>query len=161
MVLSSAQRSKAAKKAAKTKKRKKDAASNSRRGKNAWANTIDPSHDKYQEILQKEFKNKLVRKPRGLPDFVVHTKTTRFEELKPNRYADGSLAPADGRYLNENQENTIREMLDEGVSQIFIVYYNQKKSKFIFQRKKLTKKNLFKFCFTTSADKRFNADELF
>ena len=110
MVMSRAQRSKAAKKAARTKQRRKEEAANSKRGENAWEHTIDPSHDQYQKRLRNEFKNKLVRKPKGLPDFIVHTKTTRFEELKPNRFADGKQADPKGRYLKENQERVVREL---------------------------------------------------
>ena len=82
-----------------------------------------------EKILKKKFKNKLVRHPKGLPDFLIHSKNTQFAELKPNRFANGSLAGAKGRYLNKNQENTVKRLLDEGVTQIYIVYYNQKENK--------------------------------
>ena len=131
-------------------------------GKKAWRKTIRPSHDEYEKKLKRQFKNQLVKQPTGLPDFIVHSKNTRFDELKPNRYENGSLAAAKGRYLNKNQENTVKRLLDEGVTQIYIVYYNQKRNKkFTFKEKKLEKKNYREFCCSTHKSKRFNVDDLF
>ena len=141
---------------------KKKSSKGRKRGKKAWRNTIIPSHSEYEKILKKKFKSKLVRHPTGLPDFLIHSKNTRFDELKPNRFANGSLAGPELRYLNENQENTVKRLLDEGVTQIYIVYYNQKRNKkFTFKEKKLEKNNYLEFCISTHTSERFNVDDLF
>tara|TARA_Y100001936_G_C15750382_1_gene495776 strand:+ start:65 stop:553 length:489 start_codon:yes stop_codon:yes gene_type:complete len=158
----SKKRSKTAKKAARTRKRNSQKKQNKERGESAWENTITPSHEKYRKQLEKEFKNKLIRLPIGIPDFIIHSQNIRFEELKPNRFADGKLASAKGRFLNENQEKVVKELLKERVTDIFIVFYNQKQNKsFIYKRQKLTKKNYKEFCYSTPKEKRFDTDSLF
>jgi len=148
----------------------------STRGKEAHFYTIVPSHDRYETQLRIKNKNKLVRSPKGLPDFVVHDKNTKFYELKPNRLwtktktAGGRMSPqgTESKYLNEDQERTIRRMLNEGVKNIFIVYYNKYKRKghkkdfrFVFKEKRLSRKNLKEFCISTDFFERYDPDELF
>ena len=127
----------------------------STRGRDAHIYTIGPSHDRFEIQLRIKNKNKLVRSPKGLPDFVVHDRNTRFYELKPNRLwtrtktKGGSMVSqgTEAKYLNGDQERTIRRMFNEGVKNIFIVYYNKYKKKglkkdfrFVFKEKRLSRK---------------------
>ena len=74
----------------------------------------------------------------------------------------------EAKYLNGDQERTIRRMLNEGVKNIFIVYYNKYKKKglkkdfrFVFKEKRLSRKNLKQFCISADPSGRFEPDELF
>ena len=106
--------------------------SSSKQGKDAWEYSIGPSHKQFTIQLRKKNKKKLVRQPKGLPDFIVHDRNTKFYELKPNRlWTKGKMISqgTDSKYLNQRQEEVIRRMLNEGVKNIFIVYYNKYKLK--------------------------------
>ena len=145
------------------------AKSASRRGKDAHEKTIIPSHDIFERKIRKKFPHRSVTQSIGVPDVIVYGKGTIFYEIKPNReFSKGKtrhIRDAKGRYLNENQEKTIRRLLREEKQNIFIVYYNKyvnnKKSKFVYREIKLDLKNLKKFCFNSDDRKKFDPDDLF
>jgi len=60
---------------------------------------------------------------------------------------------------------TIRRLIKEGQTNIFIVYYNKYKNKnrdrFVYRKKKLNLKNLKRFCSDSDDARRFDADQLF
>lgn len=146
-----------------------DAKSLSKRMKDAHVNTIGPSHDIFERKMRRKFPRRSVTQSKGVPDVIVYGKDTIFYEIKPNReFSNGKtrrIRNAKGRYLNENQEKTIRRLLREGKQNIFIVYYNKyvnnKKSRFVYKEIKLDLKNLKKFCFNSDDSKKFDPDELF
>jgi len=142
----------------------------SKPGKDAWKYSIGPSHKRYLTQLRKKNTSKLVREPKGLPDFIVHDKNTEFYELKPNKTGTKGKMRSSGtnrKYLNPRQEKVIRRMLRSGVKNTFIVYYNKylsknkgKEGRFVFKEEKLTLKNLKSFC-VSSRGMRFDPDCLF
>ena len=139
-----------------------------KRGKKAHDETIKPSHDKFESKKRKEFPNKSVTQSIGVPDVIVYGKGTIFYEIKPNRViANGTrkhIGQKARRYLNKDQENTIRRLLKEG-HQVFIVFYNKYKRKsgdeFVYREKELDIKNLKNFCVSSNDDKLFLPDVLF
>jgi hypothetical protein len=137
-------------------------------GKKAHAETIKPSHDKFELKKQKEFPNKSVTQSIGVPDVIVYGKGTIFYEIKPNRVIDNGthkhLGSKDRRYLSKGQEKTIKKLLKEE-HRVFIVFYNKYKRKsgdrFEYREKELDIKNLKKFCVVSNDDRKFQPDVLF
>jgi len=141
----------------------------SKRMRDAHANTIVPSHDIFERKMRRKFPRRSVTQSKGVPDVIVYGKETIFYEIKPNRYflngKSKRIRDARGRYLNENQEKTIRRLLREGKKNIFIVYYNKyvnkHRNRFVYRQRKLDLKNLKRFCFNSADSKKFDPDELF
>lgn len=140
------------------------AKSQRRAGLDAHRNTIGPSQDIFENMMHRKYPNRLVTQSKGVPDVVVYGKGTKFYEIKPNRlFSKGKMRTigAKRKYLNENQEKTIKRLLSYGAKNIFIVYYNRMKNKkFEYCQVKITKKNISKYCYTTPFNKRKDPDEL-
>jgi len=139
--------------------------SSRRAGLDAHRNTIGPSQNIFENKMRRKFRDRLVTQAKGVPDVIVYGKGTKFYEIKPNRlYSKGKMRTinAERKYLNPNQEKTMKRLLKEGAKDVFIVYYNRKKNKkFEYREVKLTTKNISKYCCTTAFYKRKDPDELF
>ena len=92
--------------------------SHSRGGKKAWKYSIAPSHDFCGKMLEKKHPGKIATGPTGQPDFVVHSNSVKFYELKRVQGTD------DSKYLNDNQIKTIKRLLRKKIT-VSIIYYKK------------------------------------